>query len=293
MKLNCLKILFIVICTLSGNLFFNNNPAVASDSGEKYPLLLRVDDIGMNHATNTALKALAETGIPLSASVMFTCAWYEEAVEILEENPHIAVGVHLTLNSEWKYYKWGPVLGPEAVPTLVNKEGHFYPSTTEFLEQEYNLDEVRRELEAQINRAINTGLDIDYIDFHMRTAVATPELEQIVFDLAEEYDLRMSMYMDEAYKTLFDTPIDEKKSDFLDHIQNNLIVDKVNLVVIHAAFSHPEMEVLIDLNNPVMNTEDGRPLTATHRQQELDVLLSTEVQALLKSGKFQLVNYRM
>ena len=53
-----------------------------------------------------------------SASVMFACPWYQEAVVILRKNPQISVGVHLVLNSEWKYYRWGPVLGREAVPVV-------------------------------------------------------------------------------------------------------------------------------------------------------------------------------
>ncbi len=292
MKTKWIIALVSMMVLASGNLYFAADRTLASNSRDEYTLLLRVDDIGMNHATNMALRDLAETGIPLSASVMFTCPWYQEAVEILKENPQIAVGVHLTLNAEWKHYRWGPVLGPEAVPSLVNKEGHFYPSTTEFLEQDYKPDEVRRELKAQIERALATGLDIEYIDFHMRTAIATPELEQLVIDLADEYELRMSMYMDENYKTLFDTPIDEKKSDFLDYINNNLKADKINLVVIHAARAHPEMQVLVDLNNPIMNTEDGRPLVASHRQAELDVLLSPRIQALFKEDKVKLVTYR-
>ncbi len=292
MKTKWIIALVSMMVLASGNLYFAADRTLASNSRDEYTLLLRVDDIGMNHATNMALRDLAETGIPLSASVMFTCPWYQEAVEILKENPQIAVGVHLTLNAEWKHYRWGPVLGPEAVPSLVNKEGHFYPSTTEFLEQDYKPDEVRRELKAQIERALATGLDIEYIDFHMRTAIATPELEQLVIDLADEYELRMSMYMDENYKTLFDTPIDEKKSDFLDYINNNLKADKINLVVIHAARAHPEMQVLVDLNNPIMNTENGRPLVASHRQAELDVLLSPRIQALFKEDKLKLVTYR-
>ena len=74
-------------------------------------LLIRIDDIGMNHSVNLALAQLADTKIPLSASVMFACPWYQEAVEILKKNPQISVGVHLVLNSEWKGYRWGPVLG--------------------------------------------------------------------------------------------------------------------------------------------------------------------------------------
>src|SRR5689334_17416445 len=91
-------------------------------------LLLRTDDIGMNHSVNMALKELADTKIPFSASVMFACPWYQEAVDILKQNPQVAVGIHLTLTAEWKYYRWGPVLGRGAVPSLVGAEGYFLPS---------------------------------------------------------------------------------------------------------------------------------------------------------------------
>src|SRR2546426_150128 len=71
--------------------------------------------------------------MPLSASVMFACPWYQEAVDILRRNPQTSVGVHLTLNSEWKGYRWGPVLGKGAVPTLVDSVGYFHSSTAAFL----------------------------------------------------------------------------------------------------------------------------------------------------------------
>src|SRR5438045_8333190 len=52
-------------------------------------LLVRIDDIGMSHAVNQALQELADTRMPLSASVLFVCPWYQEAVEILKKNPQI------------------------------------------------------------------------------------------------------------------------------------------------------------------------------------------------------------
>jgi len=70
-------------------------------------LLVRIDDIGMNHSVDMALQRLAETHMRLSASVLFVCPWYQEAVETLRQNPQISVGVHLALNSEWKGYRWG------------------------------------------------------------------------------------------------------------------------------------------------------------------------------------------
>ncbi|MDO3381835.1 ChbG/HpnK family deacetylase [Gilvimarinus algae] len=258
---------------------------------EPLRLILRVDDIGMTHATNQGLRDLAALGIPFAASVMFTTPWYQEGVEILKQNPQISVGVHLTLNAEWRHYRWGPIAGRNEVPSLINETGYFYPSTAEFLAQDIKLDEVRLELEAQIQRALATDLDIAYVDYHMRTALATPELEQVVTELAQQYQLRMSMRMGEAVTTLFDVPIEQKQQRFLQHLDSELNADKVNVLVIHAARNHPEMQALIDLNNPIMNTEDMEPLVARHRATELEMLLSPEARQRFQSGKMELINY--
>ncbi len=254
-------------------------------------LLIRIDDIGMNHSVNMALKDAANTKMKLSASVMFACPWYQEAVEILKENPQISVGVHLTLNSEWKNYRWGPVLGKEAVPTLVAEDGYFYPSTQEFLDADYDLDEVERELEAQIQRAISTGLKVDYIDFHMRTALATPELTEITKKLADKYNMKRSMLMGEGYKSLFGTEISQKETDLLTHLEQGLDKGKVNLVIMHMAKANPEMKALVDMNNADQRGEEGKPVVAMHREAELQALLSVELMGMIKNKNIQLVNY--
>ena len=92
-------------------------------------LLIRLDDIGMSHSVNMAVEKLAKTGIPFSASVQFACPWYQEAVAILKKYPNVSIGVHLTLTSEWRGYRWGPVTGRTAVPSLVDSIGYFYQST--------------------------------------------------------------------------------------------------------------------------------------------------------------------
>ncbi|HEY4670916.1 MAG TPA: ChbG/HpnK family deacetylase, partial [Gemmatimonadaceae bacterium] len=95
---------------------------------------------------NLALEEVAKTGMPFSATVLFVCPWYQEAVEILKKNPQVTVGVHLALNSEWRGYRWGPVLGKAGVPTLVDSVGYLRPSVEDFLASKYDLGEVEREL---------------------------------------------------------------------------------------------------------------------------------------------------
>ena len=253
-------------------------------------LLVRIDDIGMSHAVNQALQELADTRMPLSASVLFVCPWYQEAVEILKQNPHISVGVHLALNSEWKGYRWGPILGKEAVPTLVDSVGYFTSSTEQFLARTYDLGEVERELTAQVERARRSGLKIDYVDYHMGTAVATPQLRAVVERIAAKYGLGISRYFGETDHTMFDTPIADKQSAFLTYLES-LTPKSVNLVVAHVGRATPELAALVDMNDPTQNTTAGEPLMAKHRQAELDMLLSPEFARLRAARSITLLTY--
>lgn len=254
-------------------------------------VLLRLDDVGMNHAVNTAVARVAETGLPFSASVMFACPWYQEAVEILRRHPQVAVGVHLTLNSEWRNYRWGPVLGKSGVPTLVDSAGYFLPSTAEFLARPVDLGEVERELNAQMDRATASGLRISYVDYHMGTAVATPQLRAVVEGVARKYGVGISRYFGEAYHTMWDTPVEAKRAAFLAHLAR-ADPARPNLVVMHVAERTPEMEVLFDRNSPTQNSAAGVPLVARHRARELAMVLSPEFAGRVRSGKVRLITYR-
>ena len=266
-------------------------PQLALAQGTTPELVVRIDDIGMNHSVNVALEEIAALRIPVSASVMFACPWYQEAVEILKRNPHVSVGVHLVLNSEWKGYRWGPVLGRTAVPSLVDSVGYFRPSSREFLQSRYDLGEVERELSAQVERALASGLKIDYVDYHMGTAVSTPELRAVVERVAEKYGVGISRYFGERYGTMFDTPIEEKKSAFVRRL-DGLAPGSLNLVVVHAARGSPEMTALVDMNNAAQNAASGEGLVGRHRQAELEMLLSPEFAERRAAGRVSLVTYR-
>jgi predicted glycoside hydrolase/deacetylase ChbG (UPF0249 family) len=252
-------------------------------------VLLRLDDVGMNHSVNTAIARVAATGLPFSVSVLFACPWYQEAVEILRANPHVAVGVHLALNSEWRNYRWGPVLGKGGAPSLVDSAGYLRPSREEFLKSRYDLGEVERELSAQVDRAMMSGLKISYVDAHMGTAEATPELRAVVERIAKKYKLGISTYFGESYKTMWGVPVAQKKSELLSHLANPKR-DQVNLVEIHVAERSPEMSVIVDMNAPSQNAPDAGVMA--HRSAELEMVTSPEVADLVRSGRIKLVTYR-
>src|SRR5213078_2674700 len=121
-------------------------------------LIIRSDDAGMSHSVNMALQRLIDSGLPVSVSVMFACPWYQETVAILKRHPAVAVGIHLTLNSEWKNYRWGPVTGREAVPTLVDADGYFFQSADALYRNHPDLREIEKELRAQIARELRLGM---------------------------------------------------------------------------------------------------------------------------------------
>ena len=264
-------------------------PAAPASAGARVPeVVLRLDDVGMNHAVNRAVAKVAATGVPFSVSVLFACPWYQEAVEMLKRHPHVAVGVHLALNSEWRNYRWGPVLGKGGVPSLVDSVGYFLPARAGFLASRYDLGEVERELSAQVERALASGLRITYVDAHMGTALATPQLRAVTERVARKYGLGISTYNGEAYYTLWGVPVAEKKAALLARLAAPP-GDSVSLIEVHVAERTPEMEVILDMNAPAQNAPGAG--VVDHRAAELAAMLSPELSALARSGKVRFVNY--
>jgi predicted glycoside hydrolase/deacetylase ChbG (UPF0249 family) len=249
-------------------------------------LIIRTDDAGMSHSVNMALKRLIATGMPVSVSVMFPTPWYQETVDILKRNPQVSVGIHLTLNSEWKNYRWGPVLGRTAVPSLVDADGYFFPSSEALHQNHPSLQEVEKELRAQIDRAMHSGLKIDYVDYHMGTAVRYPEFREIAERLAKEYGLGMSQYFGETRHDPQYSAAPPAKTDSL-----LAMVDRLrppfNLVVTHVGIDNAELGALLD-----MNTDGALPDMSKNRQGELDAITSQGFRDAIKAHKVQLLTYR-
>jgi chitin disaccharide deacetylase len=253
---------------------------------EQVYLIIRTDDAGMSHSVNMALEKLVETGLPVSVSVMFPTPWYRETVEILKRHPAVAVGVHLTLNSEWKNYRWGPVSGSAAVPTLVDADGYFFPSAEALHQNHADIGEVEKELRAQINRALRSGLKIDYVDYHMGTVSDDPEFRGVAERLAKEFGLGMMGYFGDTRQNPQYSAAPRDKTDsvvaYVDHLQPGF-----NVLVTHVGIDNAELGALVD-----MNTGGPLPEMSKNRQGELDAVTSQRFRAALKARKIQLITFR-
>ncbi len=251
-------------------------------------LVIRTDDIGMSHSVNLAMERLVSTGMPVSVSVMFACPWYQEAVEILKQHPNVSVGVHLVLNSEWKNYRWGPVAGSAAVPSLVDENGFFFPSSEALHQHNPSVAEVEKELRAQIDRALRSGVKIDYVDYHMGTATRYPEFREVTERLAQEYGLGMSEYFGEAEDAPQYAAAPAVKIDSLVAMINRLKPPPgVSLVVTHVGIDDAELGALLD-----MNTDQPLADMSKNRQGELTALTSPRFRAALKARNVVLLTYR-
>ena len=136
-------------------------------------LILHVDDMGMSFDSNLGGEEALTKGVATSCSVMMPCPWVPGFIHWLKDHPDIDAGLHLTLNSEWKEYRWGPLAGKNNVPGLTDKEGALWPSVAEVVAHA-SADEVEKEIRAQLERARAMGFEPTHLDTHMGTLYATP-----------------------------------------------------------------------------------------------------------------------
>jgi predicted glycoside hydrolase/deacetylase ChbG (UPF0249 family) len=163
-------------------------------------IIFRADDIGSSHTANLACIDVYKNGIARSVEIMVPCPWFPEAVKMLKEVPGYDVGIHLTMTSEWENIKWGPLT---RAPSLVDDNGYFYPAywsndrlppERTFIGNNWKIEEVERELRAQIEMALKHLPDrISHMGIHMGGTSADPKIAEVHEKLAREYGLITSV----------------------------------------------------------------------------------------------------
>ena len=154
-------------------------------------VIVTADELGFGYASNEGVRHALDHGAATSAGLMVPAPWARAASAAYRGQD---VGVALTLNAEHDLYRWGPITH---APSLLDGDGGF-PRTPTDLWEHADVDEVRRELRAQLERAVLWGFDVSHISSHLDAAVLRPEFFDVVLDLALDYSLALRLPNEEV-----------------------------------------------------------------------------------------------
>ena len=158
-------------------------------------LIVKGDDMAAGHGINVATIDAFKRGVLTTTNVIVPGPWFLEAARLLKENPGLDVGVHLALTSEWENVKWRPLTH---APSIVDPDGYFFPIVVpratfppkmSIKESAWKIDEIERELRAQLTLAKRHIPQATYTWNHMGFTMLAPEVAALVAKLSKEFGL--------------------------------------------------------------------------------------------------------
>jgi predicted glycoside hydrolase/deacetylase ChbG (UPF0249 family) len=271
-------------------LFLFATAASAAD-GREIRLIIQGDDMGAGHGVNLATLQAFKEGVLRSTNVLAPGGWMPEAAKLLNENPGLDVGVHLTLTSEWERVKWRPLTW---APSLVDANGYFYPMVrpnknfppgTSVQEAKPNLAEIEKELRAQIELARRMIPRVSYLWPHMGFDSLSPDVHAIVLKLSREYGMPVPgpdlgiQYIGQVYSQR--DPGDVRAAKLAARLAT--LGPGTWLMVDHAATDTPEIQAF---------GHTGYENVAADRSAVLQAWTSPQVLAAVKKRGIRLSGYR-
>ncbi|NIK78839.1 hypothetical protein FHS15_003985 [Paenibacillus castaneae] len=280
-------------------------------SGDRL-LIINADDFGLTKATNQAVIHLFEQAAITSTSIMMPCSAAKEAALIGSQRNLSSIGIHLTLTSNEKY-SFKPLYQQKVLESLTTADGYFHHNAS-LVEQNADPEDVRAELDAQIQSAMRLGIDPTHLDNHGGSIMGLHhgrDFLEIAFDLCEKYRLPFLLplkiveqpYFSSNQKEIFRKRIDTAKS------RGILLID--DLVSLPYQLSDEEgyedlknqlIELLKNLKpgitqwtvHPSIVTDELKAVTPHFRERELEyrLLMDPEIKSIIDSENIQLVSWK-
>lgn len=298
MRTLSISIFSLIICTFSCAQSTADVIKKLGYSNQDKLLIIHADDLGVSHSVNIAsIEAFEKKGIT-SASIMVPCPWFPHIAQYASAHPELCWGIHLTLTAEWDHYKWDGVSSSNEIGSILDDKNFMYASVAEVL-AEYSLEEIKKELRAQIDRAIQFEVPLSHLDSHMGTLFSNEELFKAYLSMGNEYKLPILMPYNRIPKewnvdalmgpyqvgvkqiimlpASSDTWRDVYKSA-LEQIEPG-----INEMIIHLGKDNGELqEVMVD------HIDFG----ATWRQNDLDYILSEEFRNVLRDNDIHMISWK-
>jgi len=253
-------------------------------------LIVRGDDMGFSHAGNEAIIKCFKEGIETSIEVIVPSPWFPEAVKLLNENPMVDVGIHIALTSEWDNIKYRPL---SYCPSLVDESGYFFPFIwpnknypgQALLESKWKIEEIEKELRAQIELAIKKIPRISHISAHMGCYHLSPGVKALAKKLAKEYGIDIDPdelgVKDIGYGESSATT-GEKLQRFSAMLES-LKLGETYLFVDHPGLDTPELRAI---------HHKGYDNVALDSQGVTDIWTNPKVKDVIKKKGIRLISYK-
>lgn len=225
-------------------------------------LIIHADDVGVTHSENAATISAMEKGCVNSASIMVPCPWFPEIAAYARLHPEKDFGLHVTLTSEWKYYKWGPVTPAQNIPGLVNKDGFFY-SSVDSVAQNASPAEVEEEIRSQVKRAMQFGINPTHLDAHMYSLHYKLDFLKSFLKVGREFKIPVFVYRqvekslhlnldtvvtdrDVIFDTILTAEPENFKSGMSEFYSNGLknLKPGITYLILHTAYDDAEMKAV-------------------------------------------------
>src|SRR5574338_429066 len=263
-------------------------------------LIIHADDFGMSHSVNRATSEALTNRRITSESILVPCPWFPEVASFARAHPDADLGIHMAVNSEWTPFRWGPVSGPSAVPSLLDKDGYL-PLLEDMVVAQAKPAEVERELRAQVDKAKAAGIPLTHLDSHMATMFRSQAFFEVYRRMGATYKLPLLLER-----------LGERggEASFNGTAQPDAFVDRVLSIspgVSAADWESAYEKMLAPLPPGVYqlivhlgyDDEEMRGATADHpdwgaawRQQDLNLVKSDSFTKFLADQKFVLVGWR-
>lgn len=271
-------------------LFVTSANCQNSTEDDNIYLLIRGDDMGFSHSANEAIIDSYKNGVMKTVELMPVTSWFTEAIVMLKENPGLDVGIHLALTSEWATLKWRPLT---YVPSLVDSNGFFYPMVwqqshfapnTSIQKADWKIEEIEKELRAQIELALKHIPNISHMGGHMGFAGLDPSIGELMLRLSKEYkiDIDMSKYNIQRMPAWNgETPYEKRIDIFCESIE--ALTPGYYLFVDHPAYDVAEMQAV---------SHPGYENVAIDREWVTRVFTSEKVKKVIEGKKITLISYK-
>jgi predicted glycoside hydrolase/deacetylase ChbG (UPF0249 family) len=270
-------------------------------------VIIHIDDIGFSHSSNVASFECLDYGIASCGSLIVSSPWFLEAAAIYKKNPVYDLGVHLTLTCEYELYRWRALSSVDDSTGLLDSEKCLWRTSEEAI-RNVSVQAAEAEMRAQINRAIEGGIEITHIDTHMGT-IMHPKFISTYLRLAEEYNVvaflprptnqqLVSIGMRdqiEVFENMF-ANLEERGIPILDHMIIDTGGEQVDKIEYYCnIFKKIEPGVTHFLFHSAKITPELLAITpdsAKWRHQDYEAFTNPKVKESIKKNEIKVIGYR-